>query len=165
MKVFYRLNGVNSADSAAYTLSGTTPTNLATTTFNFLSVSKSATTTLEAGAVYTSGTKGARLSRLATVITYVVAPTIAPTNVTAVASISPTRAVVSWTSTSSDITGFSIEKSTDGISFAVATTTASFLRSYSDTAVTSSTTYYYRVRSVNQAGYSPYSATTSVTMP
>lgn len=165
MKVFYRLNGVNSADSASYTLSGTTPTNLATTTYSFLSISKTATTTLEIGAVYNSGTKGARLSRLVTAITYVVAPTVAPTNVTAVASTSPKRAVVSWTSTSSDITGFSIEKSTDGINFTVATTTPYYLRSYSDTAVATGTTYYYQMRSLNQAGYSPYSATTSVTMP
>jgi hypothetical protein len=165
MKVFYRLNGVNSADSSSYTLSGTTPTNLATTTYSSLLVSKAATTTLEAGAVYISGTKGARLSRLATIVTYVVAPTSAPTNVTAVASTRPKRAVVSWTSTSSDVTGFSIEKSTDGINFTVATTTVSFLRSYSDTAVATGTTYYYQMRSLNQAGYSPYSATTSVTMP
>jgi hypothetical protein len=166
MKVFYRLNGTNSADSAEYTLSGTTPTNLVTRVYSGLSVVKTSTTTLESGAVFTSGSKGARLSRLATVVTYVVAPVSAPTNVSAVASTSPTRAVISWTSSTTDvITGFSVEKGTDGINFTVATTTSSLARSYSDTAVASSTTYYYRIRSVNQAGYSPYSATTSVTMP
>lgn len=165
MKVFYRLNGVNSADSNSYILSGTTPTNLSTSTYNFLSVSKAATTTLEVGAVYISGTKGARLSRLATVVTYVVAPTVAPTNVTAVASTSPTRAIISWTSTTTDITRFSVEKGTDGINFTVASSTGIFPMSYSDAAVVSGTTYYYRVRASNAAGFSPYSSTTMVAIP
>jgi hypothetical protein len=73
--VFYRLNGTNSADSGAYTPSGTTPTVLATTTFSGLSVVKTATSTLEVGQIYTSGTKGFRVSKMATVITYTPAPT------------------------------------------------------------------------------------------
>lgn len=70
LNVFYRLNGINSADSGAYAITGTTPTNLATTTFSGLSVVKNGSTTLEIGAVFTSGNKGARLSKIATVITY-----------------------------------------------------------------------------------------------
>jgi hypothetical protein len=75
LNVFYRLNGANSSDAGAYAITGTTPTALATTTFSSLSVVKSSTTTLEIGAVFTSGTKGARLSRMATVITYTPGPT------------------------------------------------------------------------------------------
>jgi hypothetical protein len=75
LNVFYRLNGTNSADSGAYTPSGTTPTVLATTTFSGLSVVKTATSTLEVGQIYTSGTKGFRVSKMATVITYTPAPT------------------------------------------------------------------------------------------
>lgn len=72
MKVFYRLNGTNSADGGSYSLTGSTPTTLATTTYAGLSVTKNASTTLEIGAVLTStsGSAGARLSKIATVITY-----------------------------------------------------------------------------------------------
>jgi hypothetical protein len=70
LDVFYRANGANSADAGAYAITGTTPANLATTTFSSLSLIKSSTSTLEIGAVFTSGTKGARLSRIATVVTY-----------------------------------------------------------------------------------------------
>jgi hypothetical protein len=83
LNVFYRFNGVNSADQGSYALTGTTPTNLATTNFSSLALTKGSTSTLEVGAVYTSGTKGARLGRLATVITYTPQ---APTTVTNAAS-------------------------------------------------------------------------------
>jgi hypothetical protein len=77
MNVFYRYNGVNSADAGAYAITGTTPVALATTSFSSLTLVKTATSTLEIGSVYTSGTKGARLSRLATVVTYTPpAPTV-----------------------------------------------------------------------------------------
>ncbi len=70
LNVFYRYAGVNSADAGAYALTGTTPAGLSATSFSSLNLAKVSTSTLEIGAVYTSGTKGARLSRLATVITY-----------------------------------------------------------------------------------------------
>ena len=70
LNVFYRWNGTNSSDSGSYALSGTTPTQLATTTYASLNLFKTSTSTFEIGAVLTSGTKGARLSRIATVITY-----------------------------------------------------------------------------------------------
>lgn len=70
LKVFYRLNGVNSADAGNYALAGTTPTNLGTTTFSGLSTVKQAGTTLQIGSVLSAGTRGARLGRIAAVITY-----------------------------------------------------------------------------------------------
>jgi hypothetical protein len=77
LNVFYRFNGVNSADQGGYALTGTTPGALSATNFSSLALVKSATSTLEVGAVYSAGTKGARLSRLATVITYTPqAPTV-----------------------------------------------------------------------------------------
>lgn len=77
MNVFYRFSGTNSADAGAYAVTGTTPAALATTNFASLSLAKGSTSTLEIGSVYTSGTKGARLSRLATVVTYTPpAPTV-----------------------------------------------------------------------------------------
>lgn len=76
MDVFYRYNGVNSADSGAYALTGTTPVGLGATTFSGLSFTKSATATLEVGAIYSAGTKGARLSRIAMTATYVELPVV-----------------------------------------------------------------------------------------
>ena len=85
-KVFYRYNGANSADGSAYTLSGITPTGLASTNFSSLSFVKGSTSTLEIGGVLSAGTKGARLSRMAVVITYSVSP-VAPSATTTAASL------------------------------------------------------------------------------
>jgi hypothetical protein len=70
MNVFYRFSGVNSSDAGFYVLSGTTPVQLATTPFTSLSLAKGSGSTLEIGAVLSSGNKGARLSRIATTVTY-----------------------------------------------------------------------------------------------
>ncbi len=70
LDLFYRLNGVNSADAGAYSLTGTAPIDLLSTNFSGLSIVKTVSTTLEVGAVLTSSTKGVKLGRLATVITY-----------------------------------------------------------------------------------------------
>lgn len=161
MSLFYRANGVNSADGSAYTLSGATPIDLSATNYSGLSITKNASTTLEAGAVLVSGTIGARLSRLATVITYVTAP-VTPTNVTS--SASSTGIAITWSTTSSNQDFFSIERSTDGVNFSVATTTPGFYRLYQDLGLTSGT-YYYKLRAHNALGYSGYSSTTSTTLP
>ena len=70
MNVFYRLNGINSSDAGAYSLGSAILADLATTSISVSSVIKSATTTFETGTVLTSGTKGAKLSRIATLITF-----------------------------------------------------------------------------------------------
>lgn len=95
MNVFYRFSGVDSADAGGYALTGTTPTQLATTTFSGLSLSKSASSTLEIGAVLSAGNKGARLSRIAVVITYTLPP---PPTVT-------TNAATSITTSSATLNG------------------------------------------------------------
>ncbi len=163
MNVFYRLDGVNSADQGAYSLTGTTPTNLATTNFSSLSVAKASSTALQVGAVYTSGTGGARLGRVATVITYTPpasAPS-APTNLSSFVS-SSTNVFLSWTDTSSNEDGFWIERSTDGINFSfLATTTfANYFNSSLSTG-----TYYYKVRAYNGIGNSAFSSTTVAVIP
>ena len=76
MKVFYRIDGVDSADSTAYVLKGTMPSDLPTYSFSGLNISKGSTTNLEVGVVYSGGTKGARLSRISAVVTYI-PPTVA----------------------------------------------------------------------------------------
>jgi hypothetical protein len=55
MNIFYRFGGVDSADAGNYSLSGTTPTDLATTTFSGLLLAKGSSSTLEVGAVLSSG--------------------------------------------------------------------------------------------------------------
>lgn len=92
LKVFYRFSGVDSADAGSYALTGTTPTALSATTFSSLALVKNASSTLEVGAVYSAGTKGARLGRIATVITYTPAVPTVTTN--AATSITTTTATL-----------------------------------------------------------------------
>jgi len=158
MDVFYRLNGTDSADAGAYALTGITPVELATTSFSGLDTDKGAGTTLEIGAVLTSGNRGARLSRIATRVTYT--PLAAPTNLDAV-NISSSRNDLSWNDNSTNEDGFKIERSTNsqfGPWSQIATTSAD-VTSYSDTGLAADQTYYYRVRAFNAGGDSFYSNT------
>lgn len=165
MNVFYRLNGVNSADAGAYSLSGTSPVNLSATTFSGLSVVKNASTTLEIGAVYTSGTGGVRLSNVSTVISYTPAPPVAPSNLSATPLAFGTTSVVrlTWTDNSSDESGFLISRSLDGVNFTHLATTSANWTIRDDSSVAPSTTYYYRINAYNAGGNSAYSNIASTT--
>ncbi len=153
MNLFYRYNGLNSADSGAYALSGTTPTNLAATNFSGLSITKTAASTLQIGAVYSAGTLGARLSRLATVITYT--PLSAPTGLVATES-GTTSAILTWTDASTNELGFKIERSTNSaLGPWVQVGTGSLnATSFVNTGLTPNQTYYYRLKSYNAGGTS-----------
>ncbi len=161
MSVFYRLDGVNSADSAAYALTGTTPANLSITNFSGLSIVKSSSSALQIGAVYSSGTKGARLGRIATVITYdpLTIPS-APSG--AVAFASSSSVLLFWTDNSTNEDGFKIERRTNGGSYSEIATVGSNVTSYVDTSVVDANTYTYRVRAYNAAGDSAYSTSGDV---
>ncbi|MEN9390136.1 MAG: hypothetical protein RLZZ283_236 [Candidatus Parcubacteria bacterium] len=161
MNVFYRLNGSNSADAGAYSLSGTTPTLLATTTFSSLNVIKVATSTLEIGAVLTSGTKGARLSRIATVVTYT--ELLASTSTTA-SSTGRSSIGLAWSDASTFEDGYVIERkaSIGGTYASIATTTASATY-FADTGLLGATGYTYRLRAFNAGGYSTYGNIVSAT--
>lgn len=166
MNVFYRLDGVNSADQGAYSLTGTTPTALATTNFSSLSVVKASSTALQIGAVYTSGTAGARLGRLATVITYTPTAPNSPSSLVSTVSTTTTKYVIStWTDNSNNETSFVIERSLDGINFSVNSSTTANLTTSFDFSVATGTTYYYRVKAVNSGGSSGYSNTATVVIP
>lgn len=85
LNVFYRLDGVDSADSGGYSLTTTTPAVLGVTSFSGLAATKSGSTTLEVGGVFTAGNRGVKLSQVSTVITYTPpAPTVTTSAATSV---------------------------------------------------------------------------------
>ncbi len=160
MNVFYRFEGVNSADAGAYALTGTTPSALAATNFSSLSHVKGSGSSLEVGAIYTSGTKGARLSRLATVITYT--PLAAPTNLAGTASTTAAAIALTWTDNATNETGYVVDRSSDGVNYTTLATTSANVSSYTDSGLSLGALYHYRVKAFNGGG-STYYATTSAT--
>ncbi|MEK7090419.1 MAG: fibronectin type III domain-containing protein [Patescibacteria group bacterium] len=164
MDIFYRFNGANSADAGNYSLTGTTPVDLADTSFTGLSLAKDSNSALQVGAVYSSGTKGVRLSRIAAKITYTLpAPPVAPSSLTATnQSTSTNRVLLRWIDNSNNEEGFKVERGTDGVNFNQIAATV--LTSYTDTGMANGT-YYYRVREYNAGGNSGYSNTASITVP
>ncbi len=165
MKLFYRYDGVNSADGGSYSLTGTTPAGLGTTNFA-LSKVKSSTTTLQVGAVLSSGTKGARLSQLATVITYTPSVPAAPSSLSGTQDPSLVQINLSWTDNASNETAYAVERklSTSGTYTQIASTSANTV-SYNDSTVASGATYNYRVRGYNSSGYGSYSNVATATAP
>ena len=74
-------------------------------------------------------------------------------------SVSSSRVTLSWEDQSSNELGFKIERKTgiEGTYREIATVGPN-VNSYIDTGVSPATTYYYRVRAYNSAGYSSYTA-------
>jgi len=91
-------------------------------------------------------------------------PPNAPSNLTAAAT--TTAAVgLNWQDNSTNENGFNIERSLNGSFFNPLATTSLNTTSYSDWNVFSGTTYWYRARAFNGAGYSPYSNVANTTVP
>lgn len=93
----------------------------------------------------------------------------APTGLN-VAAVSSTQINLSWTDNSGDESGFKIERALSSSGpFSLLATTGANIISYSNTGLTASTTYYYRIYSYNSAGNSTAtsvsSAMTSGTAP
>ncbi len=162
LNVFYRFNGTASADAGAYSLpTGTTPVTLVATNFSSLSLVKNSSSTLQVGAVYTAGTKGVRLSHMATVITYETLPS-APTSLSTFVS-SSTSALLVWTDIANNETGFKVERSTDNVNFTQIGTKGVNATSYTDLNPGTGT-FYYKVRAYNVVGNSGYTNTSSITL-
>ena len=87
----------------------------------------------------------------------------APTNLAAVAATG--RVNLSWADNSSNETGFRIERSAAGGTYAAIATAAANATSYSDTTVSPATTYTYRVSAANGDVFSAYSNAASATTP
>src|SRR6185503_8816158 len=77
-----------------------------------------------------------------------VGPLIAPSGLNAT-PVSTSRINLTWVDNSTNEDGFAIERSSDNINFAPLATVSANIGTYSDTGLTASTTYYYRVRAAS----------------
>lgn len=92
------------------------------------------------------------------------APPLAPSGLTAVAA-SSTQINLSWTDVSNE-TGYRVERSPNGSSSWVEIANlGANVTSYADLSVGPQLTYYYRLRSLNAGGFSPYTSVVSATTP
>ena len=83
-------------------------------------------------------------------------PPSAPLDLSA-SAVSTSQINLAWTDTSSNETGFVIDRSNDGTNYTSITTVGTDTESYSDTELAADTTYHYQVAAVNDAGLSTYS--------
>jgi hypothetical protein len=86
----------------------------------------------------------------------------APSNLTAT-PVSSSQINLTWRNNSSNETGFYIQRTTNWFASYTEASVGARLTNYSDTSLAPATTYSYRVRARNSAGYSAYSNTNSAT--
>jgi hypothetical protein len=80
-------------------------------------------------------------------------------------AVSTTQINLSWTITTTTQTGFVIERRTANTAFVGAGTVGASATQFQDTGRTPNTTYFYRVRAVNECEESPWSVEVSATTP
>jgi hypothetical protein len=84
----------------------------------------------------------------------------APSNLVATAA-SQSRINLTWTSNSTNESGFKVERSRNGVHWAQIGTTRAGITAFSNTDLKRNTQFHYRVRAYNASGDSPYSNTAS----
>jgi hypothetical protein len=93
-----------------------------------------------------------------------VQPAPAPTNVLATSQSGP-QIRLTWTDNSSNETGFILERSVGGSSFAPLTVVGSNITTYTDTAVVAGQSYMYRVAASDTGGQSTFTLSSAVSIP
>ncbi len=91
-------------------------------------------------------------------------PPSAPSALNA-APTSTTSIAIDWNDNATDETGFSVERSPDGSSWAQIASVGANTTSYSNNGLSSGATYHYRVRAFNGVGNSAYSNAANATTP
>ena len=76
-----------------------------------------------------------------------------------------TNVALAWNDTSGDEDGFSVERSTDGVAWAEIARLGANATGHDDVTVLPATTYSYRVRAYNDAGYSAASGVVTIAVP
>jgi len=94
----------------------------------------------------------------------VLAPPGAPT-LLRVTGFSSTNVALAWNDNASDEAGFTVERSTDGVTWAEIARLGANATSHDDVTVVAAATYSYRVRAFNDAGYSPASGVITIAVP
>jgi Fibronectin type III domain len=122
----------------------------------------SASTTYSYRVRATNASGDSAYSNVASAVTQAPPPPAAPTNLSATTA-SSSQIDLSWTNGSTAQTGVKIERSTDDVIFTQIAVAAAGAVNYSDTGLSASTTYFYRVRATNPSGDSPYSNVASAT--
>jgi FtsP/CotA-like multicopper oxidase with cupredoxin domain len=181
IKLTWRDNATNesgfvierSTDGINFTQIATSPArnNTGNTTFTDTTVNTALTAvtyTYRVAAGNVAGTSA--FSNIATIAVPVVAPPLAPSNLTAVLQAGP-QIKLTWMDNAINETGFVIERSTDGTNFTQIATAPALAAtgsvSYINTVQTSvsNVNYTYRVKAVNNSGSSGYAVSAPVLVP
>jgi hypothetical protein len=110
---------------------------------------------------FTGGTGGHTATQNILGWTFNPAYPAAPTGLAA--SASGGQVSLAWTDNATNESGYSLERSTDGLNFVVIAVLPADTASFTDATTTAGVHYFYRVRASNSAGYSLYSNTVGVT--
>ncbi|MBI5383637.1 MAG: fibronectin type III domain-containing protein, partial [Verrucomicrobia bacterium] len=148
-----------STDNATFTQIATVGANV--TSYANTGLSASTTYYYRVRASNAAGNSAYSATASATTAAIQTAPA-APSGLTATAA-SACQINLAWTDNANNETGFALERSTDNATFTQIATVGANVTSYANTGLSTSTTYYYRVRASNAAGNSAYSATASAT--